>query len=89
LKVVCIDENRQNGVAYQKEIDPLLTSWGISFDKIIGYTELPPGVYDVYAVLQSAAPAFEGTRVAFSIGYDKFKVNFNNPKLDRRTACRP
>ena len=89
LKVVCIDEGWQSGVVYQKEIDPLLTSWNGSFDKIIGYTELPPGVYDVHVVLQSAAPAFEGTRVAFTIGYDTFKVAFNNPKLDRRTACSP
>jgi hypothetical protein len=74
-------------VVDQKEIDPLLTSWGgNSFSKLIGFTRLFPGTYDVRLILQQAAPAFDGTRVTFSIAGIP-KSNFKSQPSDWRTTC--
>ena len=80
LTVTRVDGDNRTEI-YQKEVDPLLTSWGDdNFKKQIGLSELSPGIYKVNIVLQRAAPSFNGTPVAFSIGYDKFKVNFKPSK---------
>lgn len=80
LVVARIDGEKRTEV-YQKEIDPLLTSWGSdNFKKQIGFAELQPGIYSVRLILQRATSSFDGTPVDFSIGYDKFKVNFKPNK---------
>lgn len=75
---VSLIKNSQETEIFSKEVDPILTSWGgDNFKKQIGFTELKPGSYVVRVTLLQPAPAFEGTPVAFGIGYDKFKTNFN------------
>ncbi|GHU35894.1 hypothetical protein AGMMS50256_31740 [Betaproteobacteria bacterium] len=74
-------------VVDQKEIDPLLTSWGgDTFSKVIGFTRLLPGVYVIRLVLQQDAPAFDGTPVTFSIAGSP-KSSFKSLPSDRRTTC--
>lgn len=62
---------------YRTQVDPTLTSWGADhFKKQIGHHELRPGDYNLRLLALQAAPEFDGTPVAFSIGYDKFKASF-------------
>ncbi len=83
LQISCMDGT----VVDQKEVDPLLTSWGTNnFDKVIGFTRLLPGTYGVRLVLQRAAPAFDGTPVAFVMASPP-KTSFKPQQSDRRTAC--
>jgi hypothetical protein len=80
LKITCPD----GALLDQKEIDPLLTSWGADhFAKNIGFTRLLPGLYDIRLVSQRASPEFEGTPVKFTIGSDKYKSIFKSNPSDR------
>jgi len=83
LQLFCMDGT----VVDQKEIDPLLTSWGAdSFDKVIGFTRLLPGIYGVRLVLQRAAPAFDGTPATFVMASPP-KTNFKPQQSDGGGAC--
>jgi hypothetical protein len=80
LSVFRIESDREV-MTFSREIDPSLTSWGgDNFRKQIGFCELTPGLYGVRLTLRRATPAFDGTSVAFSIGYDKFKTTFDPKK---------
>jgi hypothetical protein len=83
LQVSCMDGT----LVDQKEIDPLLTSWGAAnFDKVIGFTRLLPGTYGVRLVLQRAVPAFDGTPTEFVMASPP-KTTFKSQESDRRTTC--
>lgn len=83
LQISCMN----GSVVDQKEIDPLLTSWGAdNFDKVIGFTRLLPGSYNVRLSLQRAAPAFDGTPAEFVMASPP-KTTFKSQESDRRTTC--
>jgi hypothetical protein len=69
LRVIAIEATGEK-LVYEKETDPILTSWGgDSFAKNIAYVVLQPGDYRIRVESLKDAPELAGTFIAIGIGY--------------------
>jgi len=67
LRVSALEAGQEHEI-YVKEVDPILTSWGAdSFEKIIGFVRLEPGIYKVELENLRSSSEFNETPVTFTI----------------------
>jgi Domain of unknown function (DUF5625) len=73
---------------YMIQVDPILTSWGAdSFNKNIGFCDLPIGRYRLRLENLRQSPEFASIPTKFVVGVDKYKFAFDPKKSDRSKSC--